>query len=146
MPTTTLLSRLAAYASSRLGRQFAWYAAIGMVGTGLYFGLYNLARLRLEPFAANAAAVGLSMGFSFVANRRFTFKRRGRERWIRQAAEFTVVFLTTLAISSAALVVLFSWRSAPAQLEENLALAASTGAVFLIRFALLRAWVFHPTR
>ena len=119
---------------------------IGLIGTAVYFGLYNILRLWMLPFAANAAAVALSMGLSFVANRRLTFGRTGRRGWVRQAWEFTVVFGLTLAISSAGLALLFAWRPAPGQLEENFALLVSSGALFLVRFWLLRVWVFHPTR
>lgn len=119
---------------------------IGIVGTAVYFGLYNLLRVWLQPFSANAGAVILSMGLSFFANRRFTFGRTGRRGWGRQAVEFTVVFGVTLGISTAGLAVLFAWRPAPGQLEENLALVVASGALFIVRFWLLRVWVFHPTR
>lgn len=138
--------RLAALLASPLSRQLAWFMGIGVMGTAVYFGLYNLLRLGLAPFMANAGAVALSMGISFFANRRLTFGRTGRRGWARQAVEFTVVFGVTLAISSGGLAVLFAWRPAPGQVEENLALLASSGALFVVRFWLLRVWVFHPTR
>lgn len=136
----------AALVSSPLRRQLVWFVAIGVVGTAMYFGFYNLLRFWLQPFAANAGAVILSMGFSFSANRRLTFGRTGRQRWGRQAMEFSVVFGVTLGISTAGLAVLFAWRPAPGQLEENLALLVASGALFVVRFWLLRVWVFHPAR
>jgi putative flippase GtrA len=122
------------------------FVTVGAVNTVLYFLLFNLLRLGLPAFGANTVAVAISIGFSFWANRRFTFRWSGSHRGWRQFVEFGLVFVVTLLISNGALALLFSIRDSASVLEENLALIVSSGILVLVRFWIMRGWVFDPDR
>lgn len=130
----------------RLTREVAWFVGIGVAGTALFLLFYNLLRAQLAPQAANVLAVGLSMIFSFVLNRRYTFARRGRVRWLGQLLEFCLVFVLTLGAGSLALTLLFTTVPEASVATENVALLLSTGVSFVARFMLLRIWVFRTGR
>jgi len=123
-------------------RQFTIFVLIGVLNTALYFMIYNVARIILTAHAANMLAVGIGMLTSYYGNRRYTYGGHGRLRVDRQFLQFCLVFLITLAASSAGLWAVFSIRAAPSRLVENLALAASSAAVLLLRFWLMHTWVF----
>jgi putative flippase GtrA len=131
---------------ARLPRQLGLFVVVGLLGTAVYVGLYNLIRLGLPPLGANVLALVGSMAFSFFAHRRYTFARgnganRSSPMW-RQATSFTFVFLLTLGLSSVLLLAL-EWMEGPRTLlRENVAILGATGTAFLVRFALLRRWVF----
>ena len=125
-----------------LAQQFSVFAVIGIIGTGVYLGLYNLLRTTAHPQIANVIAVLASMVVSFGANRRFTFGITGRRRALQQFAAFAMVFFVTLAASSAMLTALYLWRARPGRMAENATLIVANGASFVVRFLLLRRWVF----
>lgn len=129
-----------------ISRHFLLYAVVGGIGTVLYFGLYNGLRLELPAYAANTLALAISITFSYWGNRRFTFADTGSIRGLGQYGEFLVVYLVTLGLSNGALAILFSLLQDPSLLAENLALAVGNGAPILLRFWLLRSWVFRPGR
>ena len=80
-----------------------------------------------------------------AANRRFTFGVRGRAHLTRHHGEGLVVFGIALAITSAALAVLHALGGMSHGLEVIVLVAANLAAT-VIRFVLLRGWVFHPRR
>lgn len=128
--------------TKHVARQFGTFVILGLIGTGLFFVIYNVLRPVLDPFWSNVGAVILSMGFSFVANRRWTFHHRGRERRLRHLVGFLIVFTATLALTSLAVT-----RVVPAgasRIDENMALAVAHGSVVVLRFTLLRRLVFPP--
>lgn len=125
-------------------RQLVLFIAIGGINTLFYLGVFNGLRLTLDAYAANALAVTMSILFSFWANRRFTFQFSGAERGSRQLALFALIFLVTLGVSSGALAILFAVVDDPSVLQENIFLVGSSGALVLVRFELIRRWVFNP--
>lgn len=126
-------------------RQLVLFVSIGAVNTLFYFAMYNGLRLAVHPYVANALAVTASILFSFWANRRFTFQFAGAERGVRrQLGMFSTIFLITLGVSSGALAALFSAVEEPTVLQENLILIGASGSLVLIRFVLMRRWVFRP--
>lgn len=97
----------------------------------------------MEPFAANSWSVAICIGFSFYGNRRFTFEHVGTRRVARQFAEFAVMFLATLLISNAALAFVLAIRPDATRLVENLALLLSSGSLVVVRFWLMKYWIFR---
>jgi putative flippase GtrA len=123
-------------------RQLPSFAAIGVVSTLAYLGLFWLLRSVTGAVAANAVALGVTAVANTAANRRFTFGVTGRHRRLRQHLEGLVVFGLGLAMTTGALGLL-----APATRVAELAvLVAANAAATLLRFVLLRSWVFHPRR
>jgi putative flippase GtrA len=125
-------------------RRAITYLAVGMINTTGYFLVYNILRTFFPPFTANTLSVAASITFSFWANRRFTFERRGRERVGCQFAAFSLMFMMTLLLSNAALFVLFRIQPDPARWLENVALIGSSAMLLGVRYLLMRR-IFHPT-
>jgi putative flippase GtrA len=128
---------------SQAKRRAITYLAVGVINTTGYFLVYNVLRTFLPPFTANTLSVAASITFSFWANRRFTFERRGRERVARQFTAFSLMFVITLLLSNAALFILFQVHPDPALWLENVALVGSSAMLLGVRYLLMRR-IFHP--
>jgi len=127
-------------------RQLPSFAAIGVVSTLAYLVLFWLLRSVMGAVAANALALLATAVANTAANRRFTFGVTGRHRRLRQHAEGLVVFGLGLAMTTGALGLLERATDHPGRGAELAALVAANAAATLVRFVLLRSWVFHPHR
>jgi putative flippase GtrA len=127
-------------------RQLPSFAAIGAVSTLAYLGLFWVLRLALSAVAANALALLITAVANTAANRRFTFGVTGRHHRLRQHLEGLVVFGLGLAMTTGALGLLDRSTGDPGRAAELAALVAANAAATLLRFVLLRSWVFHPHR
>jgi putative flippase GtrA len=127
-------------------QQLPSFAAIGVVSTLAYLGLYWLLRNVTGAMAANAAALLLCAVANTAANRRFTFGVTGRSGQLRQHLEGLAVFGLGLAVTSGALALLERSDARPGRAAELAVLVAANAAATLLRFVLLRSWVFHPRR
>lgn len=145
----TILTRLRAQMARRDSEltQFVIFSIIGTVATAVYLLGFNLLRdAGLGAFGANALSVVVSTALAFVANRRFTFPGARERRALPQSLEFFFVVFVTILLSSLALWLLFRLWTDPGRLAENVALLASTGAMFVVRFVVMSRWVFDPAR
>jgi glycosyltransferase involved in cell wall biosynthesis len=125
-------------------KQSVRFAAIGILSTLAYLVLF----LALRPIGAqgaNLAALLLTAIANTAANRRFTFGVRGRVNAGRHQFEGLIVFAIGLALTSAALAVLNSFGE-PSRVVELLVLLLANLMATVVRFMLLRGWVFHPRR
>jgi putative flippase GtrA len=127
-------------------RQLPSFAAIGVVSTLAYLGLFWLLRSVMGAVAANALALLATAVANTAANRRFTFGVTGRHRRLRQHAEGLVVFGLGLAMTTGALGLLARADPDGGRGAELAVLVAANAAATLVRFVLLRSWVFHPHR
>jgi putative flippase GtrA len=130
----------------RVGRQLPSFAAIGVVSTVAYLALYWLLRTQAGAMVANAVALLVSAVANTAANRRWTFGVRGGRAWLRQHLEGLAVFGLGLALTSGALWLLELVAGDAGRAAEMAALVAANAAASLLRFILLRSWVFHPRR
>ncbi|KLL12312.1 MULTISPECIES: glycosyltransferase [Protofrankia] len=130
-----------------MGRQLGTFAAIGVCSTLAYVVAYALLREGgASSFAANfIALLGTAVGNTW-ANRRLTFGQVGSEGALRQFAESGVVFVLGLAVSSAGLGLLHALWSSSGVLVEIVTVLLSGVLATVVRFVLMRAWVFHPAR
>jgi putative flippase GtrA len=122
-------------------RQLARYALVGGLGTAVNAGVYLALRVTLEPLAANLVALLVSTGVSTEVNRRFTFDGAQARRWrvyVQDAG--TVVFYAFY--SSAVLLVVDEVFPAVTAPGESVAVALASTLGGLVRFAVLKAWVF----
>lgn len=127
-------------------RQLVRFTAIGAVMTLAYLGLYVLLRHALSAQAANAVAWVATAMVDTAANRRMTFGLSGRRGAARAQVEGLLVFGTGLAITSGSLLLLAaSVPDASPGLEYAVVVVANVVAG-LLRFFLLRHWVFAPRR
>jgi len=126
--------------------QVARFAAIGVVSTLAYGLLYLALRGALDAEAANAIALLVTAIGNTAANRRLTFAIRGGARAVRHQLQGLVVFGLALALTSAALYGLHAFSPHPARAVELVVLVAANLLATVLRFVLLRSWVFSARR
>ncbi|HEX2806816.1 MAG TPA: GtrA family protein, partial [Kineosporiaceae bacterium] len=107
---------------------------------------YVLLRPTAGAQLANALALLLTAVANTAANRRFTFGARGRDKAVRHQAEGLMVFVIGLGVSSGSLALLHAVLPRPATAAELAALVAANLLATVIRFVMLKSWVFHPGR
>ncbi|MDT4944064.1 MAG: hypothetical protein QOH14_797 [Pseudonocardiales bacterium] len=123
-----------------LARQAIRFAAVGVLSTLAYLLLFMLARpLGAQP--ANLIALLLTAVGNTAANRRFTFGVRGTGA-ARHQAQGLVVFGLGLALTSGSLAALTALVHQPARALELSVLVAANLSATVLRFVLLREWVF----
>jgi putative flippase GtrA len=135
----------AAGVPTSLVRQLASFAVVGVVSTLAYLVLFSLLRTGMGAQGANFLALGVTAVANTAANRRFTFGVRGRDRVARHQFEGLLVFALGLALTSGSLAALHT-LTAPGRGLELAVLVAANLAATVLRFLLLRGWVFHPGR
>ncbi len=128
----------------RLPGQLLRFAVIGGVSTAAYLGLYLLLR-PLGAQTANLIALLATAVANTAANRRFTFATRGSGGWWQHQAGGLVVFFLGLGLTSGSLALLHA-TTTPSRLLEVVALVVANGAATVLRFVLLRTWVFARHR
>lgn len=129
-----------------LARQLVGFCVVGALSTLFYLALYSLFRLGVGPQVANGGALLVSAVANTAANRRLTFGVRGRGGAVRQQAQGLVVFAIGLALTSGSLAALGAASGAPSHGTELAVLITANLAATVLRFLLLRAWVFPERR
>jgi glycosyltransferase involved in cell wall biosynthesis len=123
----------------------ARFMGIGVLSTLAYAVLFVALRPLLGAAGANAAALALTAIANTAANRRLTFRVRGRAHLLRHHLRGALVFVLTLALTNGALAVLHGLDATPARwLELSVLIAASLTAT-ISRFIALKTWVFART-
>ena len=131
---------------SEVIRQLAWFAGIGTVMTLVYLALYTGIRVFFGAQVSNAIAWVMTAGSNTAANRRLTFGVHGRPGAARAQIEGLVTFGVGWGITSGSLLVLERLVAQPGYTLELSVLAVSNLVAGLVRFVLLRLWVFAPGR
>ncbi|MCK8678927.1 bifunctional glycosyltransferase family 2/GtrA family protein [Streptomyces lichenis] len=129
-----------------LARQLLGFCVVGALSTLFYLLLYSLFRTGVSAQAANAFALLVSAVANTAANRRLTFGVRGRTRAVRHQAQGLVVFGIGLALTSGSLAALDAADPRHAHGTELAVLIVANLAATVLRFLLLRAWVFPDRR
>ncbi len=130
--------------SRSLLSQTVLFATIGILSTLAYLAIFMLLR-PTGAQCANLIALLTTAVANTAANRRFTFGVRDRTRFARHQFEGLIVFGVGLALTSGALAALHSMGE-PSRIVEILVLVLVNLAASVVRFVLLRGWVFHPQR
>ncbi|MEU6411303.1 bifunctional glycosyltransferase family 2/GtrA family protein [Microbispora sp. NPDC046933] len=123
--------------------QIPVFAVIGAISTVAHLALFWMLRSVLPPVAANAIALFVTAVANTAANRRFTFGVRGRAGALRHHLGGLVAFVAGLALTTAGLSVLPGGAPRAAELA---AVIVANGLATLLRFLLLRSWVFAPRK
>src|SRR5579862_179880 len=126
--------------------QVARFGAIGILSTFAYAVLYLGLRDLLPAQAANALALLLTAIANTAANRRVTIAIRSSAHSLRHQVQGLAVFGVALALTSLSLVVLHLVDPRPARTAELSVLVAANLVATVLRFVLLRAWVFRSRR
>ena len=129
-----------------LANQLVRFGAIGVASTLAYLALYVLLRGALGAQPANLLALLLTAVANTTVNRRLTFGLSGRAGAGRAQVEGLLVFGLGLALTSGALAALPAVTVHPGRRLELTVLVAANAAATVLRFLLLRAWVFAPHR
>ncbi|MFD3572375.1 glycosyltransferase [Streptomyces sp. NPDC058644] len=129
-----------------LARQLVGFCVVGALSTLFYLLLYSGFRTFSGSQVANALALLVSAVANTAANRRLTFGVRGRDRAMRHQAQGLVVFAIGLALTSGSLAALDAASGDASHGTELAVLIAANLAATVLRFLLLRAWVFPDSR
>jgi putative flippase GtrA len=116
------------------------------VSTLAYVLLYLGVRQLVPALVANFLALALTAVFNTAANRRFTFGVTGRRDALKHQIEGGIAFVIGLVLSSGAIALLGAAAPAAGHSAELAALVAANALATLVRFVLLRVWVFNPRR
>ncbi|MFC5183534.1 glycosyltransferase [Actinomadura harenae] len=127
-------------------RQLPVFAVIGAVSTVVQLVLFVLLRLVMGPLMANALSLVVTTIGNTAANRRFTFGVTGSHRAVRHQIEGGLTFLLGLGLSTGGLALLHATVANPSRWVEVAAMVAANAVATLVRFLLMRAWIFHPRR
>jgi glycosyltransferase involved in cell wall biosynthesis/putative flippase GtrA len=129
-----------------LGSQVGRFAAIGLVSTAAYLGLYSLVR-SFEPAAlSNAVALIATTVGNTAANRRLTFGVRGRTDLVRDHLAGLAGLAAALTITTLSIGVLDSTVHHPSRATELLVLVGANALATVCRFGLLRALIARNGR
>jgi len=125
---------------------FGQVLRFGLVGVASTLAFALLYLVMQGPFGsqeANFLALLLTAVVNTAANRRFTFGITGPEKLFTQQFQGFVVFLVAWSITSSSLSVLHLVHPDAAPKVELLVLTAANILSTLLRFVLLRLWVFR---
>lgn len=129
-----------------MARQLPRFAAVGVASTLAHLGLFVGLRTVLPAVAANALALAATAVANTAANRRFTFGVTGRGGALRHQIEGGLAFVVGLLLSSGGLALLGRLAPGASTGVEVAAVVAANALATLVRFLLLRVWVFNPRR
>jgi putative flippase GtrA len=126
--------------------QLLSFAAIGLASTLAFALLFLLLRGGLGAQTANLVALLVTAVANTAANRRLTFGVSGRTGSARHQLQGLFVFGLGLALTSGSLAVLHATTAAPARGAELAVLVAANLAATVLRFLLMRVWIFRRYR
>lgn len=122
------------------------FGLVGAISTLAFALLYLVLQGPFGAQEANFLALLLTAVGNTAANRRFTFGISGPAKLFTQQFQGLIVFLLAWTITSSSLVLLHSFTADAAPSAELLTLTAANVLATLMRFALLRIWVFRVRR
>ncbi|MFB9377838.1 glycosyltransferase [Kineococcus gynurae] len=128
--------------TGQLGR----FVGVGVLSTIAYAVLYLLLHHVAGAQVANFLALLITAVANTALNRRLTFGVRGRRGATRHQAQGLLVFLLGWALTSGSLLALHALDPDVARGPELAVLTAANLAATVLRFLLLRSWVFRDRR
>jgi putative flippase GtrA len=128
--------------SPGLLRQLVRFIAIGLLSTLAYLLLFLIMHGPLGSQGANFVALLLTAIANTAANRRLTFGISGKDKAATHQFQGLVVFGLGLVLTSGSLAVLNAVVATPTRAAELITLIAANLMATMLRFVLLRHWVF----
>ncbi len=123
----------------------ASFARIGVVSTLAYLGLFFALAGAVGRFGASALALAVCTAANTAGHGRYTFARRGRPSPRDLVLGGMVVLSTSVAVTSLALA-LIDVAGVTSGWLVAAALVLANGAAALVRFLVLRSWMFRTER
>jgi putative flippase GtrA len=142
----TLLSSIRRDGVPSFGGQVLRFAAIGVISTLVYAVLYIGLRSVVAAQAANALALLATAIVNTAANRRVTFAIHGSGGRLRHQIQGLVVLGLALGLTALSLVALHALVPDSSRAVELTVLVAANLLATILRFILLRSWVFRAGR
>ncbi|WP_344501438.1 glycosyltransferase [Dactylosporangium maewongense] len=149
LPLQSLRSRFgreplaAAGVPASMPSQLLRFAGVGVLSTVAYLLLFALLRPAAGAQAANFAALLITAVGNTALNRRLTFAVRGTAHAGRHQAQGLLLFALGLALTSGSLVALDAAAPVHPHLLEVAVLVLANLAATVLRFVLMRVWVFR---
>jgi putative flippase GtrA len=122
------------------------FGVVGAISTVAFALLYVLFQEPLGAQPANFLALLLTAVGNTAANRRFTFGMNGPDRLFTQQFQGLVVFTLAWSITSSSLLILHASAPHSSSTMELVTLTAANILATLMRFVMLRVWVFRVPR
>ncbi|MFI2754782.1 GtrA family protein [Cellulomonas sp. P22] len=126
--------------------QLVRFGLVGAVMTASYIVIYLALTAPIGAQTANFVALFATAVANTAVNRRVTFGVRGRRRAAAQHGQGLLIFALSWALTSGSLAVLDALAPGAPHTVELAALVVSNLGATLVRFVLLRQWVFRPAR
>ncbi|WP_051799239.1 bifunctional glycosyltransferase family 2/GtrA family protein [Catenuloplanes japonicus] len=123
--------------------QLLKFGAIGVVSTLAYLAIYAGLRLGVGAQLANLLALLITAVGNTAANRRITFGVQGTDGAARHHLQGLVIFGLGLGLTSGSLALLHVVTDTPHRLIELAVLIVANATATLLRFVMLRVWVFR---
>ncbi|MEN3280415.1 MAG: hypothetical protein V7607_1555 [Solirubrobacteraceae bacterium] len=142
----TAIDDLRGVARLAMAGPVARFMAVGVVSTIAYAALYLALHGALGAGGANAVALFLTAIANTAANRRVTFRVRGRAGVVRHHARGALVYVLTLGLTSASLASLHRIDARPPRAIELAVLVVAGALATVSRYVALRSWVFAAAR
>nr|WP_101435220.1 GtrA family protein [Amycolatopsis niigatensis] len=128
-----------------MGGHAAWYLAAGVVTTGLQAVLFLAFRPEIGAQWANLVALAITTAGNTEFHRRVTFANR-TSRASKRHLQDLVTFAFYAGYGSLVLAALDAVVTHPSAGQQTAALLAASFVGGVVRFAVLRWWVFARTR
>ncbi len=126
-------------------RQLVRFAGVGVASTFAYVLLYAWLATSVPPQVANLAALSATAVANTAVNRRVTFGVRGSRSRGRHHVQGLLVFALGLGLTSGSLAVLHVTSDEPSTPIELSVLVVASLAGTVLRFVLMRTWVFSSS-
>ena len=123
--------------------QVVRFGAVGVASTAAYALLYLVAQQVMPAQSANFLSLLVTAVLNTAANRRFTFGVRGARGVARHQLQGLGVFMLAWLLTSGSLVVLHAAAPSADAHAELVVLTAANLVATVLRFVLLRVWVFR---
>jgi putative flippase GtrA len=123
--------------------QVVRFAVVGLISTAVFALLYLALQSLFVSQVANFVALLLTTVANTWANRRFTFGVRGRAGAVRHQFKGLIIFGVAWAVTSGSLALLHVVRPDASARAEIVVLTIANLVATVIRFVLLRLWVFR---
>jgi glycosyltransferase involved in cell wall biosynthesis len=123
--------------------QLLRFAGVGAISTLAYVSLFMALRPVSGLYGANSAALAICTLFNLGAHRELARRMQGPAHRERFFGAVFALFAISVAFTSLALVAAHA-VAGPSLPMSLLAVTAATAVVAVLRFAVLRAWVFRP--
>ena len=131
--------------AARLDTQLVKFAVVGAASTVTHLGIFATLHQVVDAQPANLAALVLATIGNTAVNRRWTFGVTGSSHRGRQHLQALLVFALAWALSATALWALPQVWHDPSTVVSTVAVGASMALSTVVRFVLMRTWIFRST-